>query len=70
MTVFRDSFREVIKLNDVSRDGPYYNWCPYKKRKLEQNLRGRQCEEIGRRWPSTSQGERPANPAFMLILDF
>ena len=60
----------MIKLNDVCRDGPYYNWCPYKKRKLEQNLGRRQREKIGRRRPSTSQEEKPVNPTFMLILDF
>ena len=34
---------------------------------------GRQCEDKGRRWPSTSQGEKPqkeTNPAEILMWDF
>ena len=49
--------------------GPIITGVLIKRENLEQNLGRRQCEEIGRKWPSTSQEERPVNPTFMLILD-
>lgn len=38
-------------------------WCPYKKEIRAQTcMKGRACEDRGKRWPTTNQASRETNP--------
>ena len=66
VTMFGDGvFKEVIKVKwgHKGRAQIQYDWCPYKKKRHQSSLSPPHtqstCEDTVRRWPSTSQEERP-----------